>query len=59
MDCLWPGSSSDCINTTSTKTKVILSVVSTPNINILLRIGQVYAFIDDFTYYIYHNVYYG
>lgn len=36
-----------------------MNVVSVPDITILAKVSQIYSFIEDFTYFLYHNMYYG
>jgi hypothetical protein len=48
-----------CINSPSVKTSTILTFVSVPNMALFIRVSQIYTFIDDFTYYVYHNMSYG
>jgi hypothetical protein len=48
-----------CLNSSSLKLSIILNLVSVPNMALILRVSQIFAFIDDFTYYIYHNMHYG
>lgn len=40
-------------------TRILLTAVSTPNLKLVLALTQVFSLIDDFTYFVYHDMNYG
>lgn len=48
-----------CLNTSSIVSRIVLTVVSTPNLKLVLALTQLFSLIDDFTYFVYHDMNYG